>query len=130
MIGGSDQVADIGGKIRVLKLSLGRPQPREVEPQGCNPEGGQLRRNVTSCNNVFRAREAMRKQRVGADGSRRQVQPRRQLVTETTCESRSNHTRAHDGLPKRRAVDARLERGGPSGPGTSSFYQSSRMDAR
>jgi hypothetical protein len=61
MIGGSDQVADIGGKIRVLKLSLGRPQTREVEPQGCNTEGGQFRCNVTSCNDVLRARKAMSK---------------------------------------------------------------------
>jgi hypothetical protein len=40
MTRGEDQVLDIRGKIRVLELSLGGSEPREVEPQDCNTERG------------------------------------------------------------------------------------------
>ena len=40
MTRGEDQVLDIRQKVRVLELSLGGSEPREVEPQDCYAERG------------------------------------------------------------------------------------------
>jgi hypothetical protein len=53
---------------------------------------------VTGGEDIFRARKAMSEQRVHADTSRRQVQTRCQLMTETAGEIHANRTRAHDYL--------------------------------
>src|SRR6185312_5505863 len=74
MVGGEDKVLDVGGEIGALKLSLGGSEPREVEPQDCNAERGQLGGNASGRDDVLGACKAVREQRMRAYTSRRPVQ--------------------------------------------------------
>src|SRR5262245_274841 len=98
MVGGSDEVTDIGGEARVLKFALGRAKPREIEPQDGKTKRGQLRGDATSRNNILRARKAMCEQGVSADLPRREVQTARQLMTETAREGHADCMCTHDDL--------------------------------
>jgi hypothetical protein len=90
VVGGGDQVLDIRGKIGVLELPLGRPEAREIESQDRDAQRGQLRSYVSSCGDVFRAREAMRKQRMSTNARERQIQTRCQVIAKMTGEGHAD----------------------------------------
>ena len=74
MIGGADEIGDVGGKGRVGEIAFAGAEPGEVEPQHRDALGRQRGRDALGRQHVLAAGEAMRKQRVGADRPVRRVQ--------------------------------------------------------
>ena len=107
VIGGTDQVLDIGGKVGVLKLPFGGPESGEIEPQHGNTGSCQARCNVPGGDDVFRACETVREQRIGAHVTFRQIQSCGELMTEASGKADGDRARAHASLPECRRVSGR-----------------------
>ena len=98
MIGGAHQVLDVGGERGVGELALRRAEPGEIEAQDRDAERGQLGGNVAGGDDVLRAREAVREQRIGAHRARRQIEPRGELVAEAAGEGDADCAGCHEHL--------------------------------
>ena len=70
------QIADVGRKIGVGKITIRRPKAGKIEAQNRDATGGQFAGNPFGGQNVFRAGKAMGKDRRGADQARRHVHAR------------------------------------------------------
>ena len=74
MIGGADEIGDVGGEGRIGEIALAGAEAGEVEPQHGDALGGQRGRDAFCRQHVLAAGEAMRKQRVGVDRSIRRIE--------------------------------------------------------
>ena len=66
MIGGADEIGDVGRERRVGEIALAGAEPGEIEPQHRDALGRERRRDALGRQHVLAAGEAMREQRVGA----------------------------------------------------------------
>ena len=66
VVGGRDQVGDIGGESRIGELAFARAEPGEIEAQHRDAERGQPLRDALGRMDVLAAGEAVGKQRIGA----------------------------------------------------------------
>ena len=65
MIGGADEIGDVGREGRVGKIALAGAEAGEVEPQHRDALGRQRHRDALGRQHVLAAGEAMREQRIG-----------------------------------------------------------------
>jgi hypothetical protein len=74
MIGGADEIGDVGREGRICKFALAGAEPSKVEPQYRDALGCQCDRNAFGRQHVLAAGEAMREQRVSLHRSIRRIQ--------------------------------------------------------
>ena len=74
MIGGADEIGDVGGEGRIGEIALAGAEAGEVEPQHRDALGGERGRDAFCRQHILAAGEAMRKQRVGLHRSIRHIQ--------------------------------------------------------
>ena len=81
MIGGADEIGDVGGKGRVGEIALAGAEAGEIEPQHRDAFQGQRGRNSFRRQHILAAGEAMREQRVGNRFALRQIERGRELMS-------------------------------------------------
>ena len=86
MIGGVNQVGDVGGEGGVGKIAFAGAEPGEIEPQHRDAPGRQRRCDAPRGQHILAAGEAMREQRVGERLTLRQVERCGQLMAAFTGE--------------------------------------------
>src|SRR5262245_37993674 len=97
IVGGADQILDVGGEAGIGEVALRRAKPGEVEAQHSDPFGRKTARDALGGKHVLRAGEAMSAQREGPYGTARQLKPRCQLAATAAGECRSDDGwHAHD----------------------------------
>ena len=69
MIGGADEVGDVGREGGVGKIAFAGAEAGEIEPQHRDALGGQRGRDAFGRQHILAAGEAMREQRIGLDGA-------------------------------------------------------------
>ncbi len=90
IVGGADEILDVGGEVGIGEVALRRAEPGEVEAQHGHPCGREPASDAPGGEHVFRAGEAMREQREGPHRTARKLKPRCQLVAAAAGECRSD----------------------------------------
>ena len=95
MIGGADEIGDVGRKGRIGEIALAGAEAREVEPQHADALGGERGRDALGRQHVLAAGEAMRKQRVGVHRPIRRIQRGGKLMAAFTGELKAFMRHGH-----------------------------------